>query len=210
MNLRPVVFILCCASVAPFAVSAQTVSFTANTRTLNPAGGQIAFTGTISLIGTAGYGLNVELPAAWTYVSGTDEPAIQPTAGQISTLDWATLNSVAGSTSSSFVATHPAGSPNARIVLSGIVQPLAATALRLTAPPLFLRACHSADLDADGRIGLAELTRLVELFSTRDGSARTGRYRFQADSEDGFASAPAPASTPARPLDRSAISPLPL
>ncbi len=48
---------------------------------------------------------------------------------------------------------------------------------------------HDADLDRDGRIGLNELTRVVELFNTRygHGPVRTGSYAVATEAtEDGF------------------------
>jgi hypothetical protein len=49
---------------------------------------------------------------------------------------------------------------------------------------------HSADTNRDGRFSLLELTRVIELFNTRAGTARTGAYRVLAGSEDGFAPGP--------------------
>jgi hypothetical protein len=47
---------------------------------------------------------------------------------------------------------------------------------------------HSADSNRDGKIGLLELTRVIELYNYREGTSRTGRYKLQAGTEDGFAS----------------------
>ena len=46
---------------------------------------------------------------------------------------------------------------------------------------------HAADSDRDGRIGLLELTRVIELFNTYNGTTRTGAYRPQSGTEDGYA-----------------------
>jgi hypothetical protein len=46
---------------------------------------------------------------------------------------------------------------------------------------------HSADSNRDGKIGLLELTRVIELYNTRSGGSRTGQYKPQAGTEDGFA-----------------------
>ena len=46
---------------------------------------------------------------------------------------------------------------------------------------------HSADTNRDGRIGLLELTRVIELYNYRAAGARTGQYRVQSGTEDGFA-----------------------
>jgi alpha-tubulin suppressor-like RCC1 family protein len=45
---------------------------------------------------------------------------------------------------------------------------------------------HSADYSRDGRLGLSELLRVIELYNTRSGSRRTGAYELQTDSVDGF------------------------
>jgi len=49
---------------------------------------------------------------------------------------------------------------------------------------------HSADSDRNGRISLLELTRVIELYNYRSGTARTGQYKVQAGTEDGFAPGP--------------------
>jgi hypothetical protein len=49
---------------------------------------------------------------------------------------------------------------------------------------------HDADIDRDNRLSLSELLRVIELYNTRLSSTRTGRYKVQEDSVDGFASDP--------------------
>jgi hypothetical protein len=49
---------------------------------------------------------------------------------------------------------------------------------------------HAADSNRDARISLVELTRVIELFNYRVGTARTGQYRVLAGTEDGFAPGP--------------------
>lgn len=46
---------------------------------------------------------------------------------------------------------------------------------------------HAADTNRDFKISLLELTRIIELYNTRNGSTRTGRYRGQTGTEDNFA-----------------------
>lgn len=46
---------------------------------------------------------------------------------------------------------------------------------------------HSADIDGDSKISLLELTRVIELYNTRNGTTRTGSYRLDSTGEDGFA-----------------------
>jgi alpha-tubulin suppressor-like RCC1 family protein len=49
---------------------------------------------------------------------------------------------------------------------------------------------HTADSNNDGRISLLELTRVIELYNYRQGTVRTGQYRPQSGTEDGFAPGP--------------------
>ena len=46
---------------------------------------------------------------------------------------------------------------------------------------------HTADVDESGTLNLSELFRVIELYNTRLGSARTGRYSPSQSAEDGFA-----------------------
>ena len=46
---------------------------------------------------------------------------------------------------------------------------------------------HSADINQDGKLNLSELLRMIELYNTRFGSTRTGRYQVDAAGVDGFA-----------------------
>lgn len=45
---------------------------------------------------------------------------------------------------------------------------------------------HTADVDDSGTLNLSELLRVIELYNTRLGSARTGRYSPLESAEDGF------------------------
>jgi hypothetical protein len=58
-------------------------------------------------------------------------------------------------------------------------------------PPPF----HTADTDRDNRLSLLELTRVIELYNTRNGTVRTGCYKVQAGTEDNFAPEPTRADT---------------
>jgi uncharacterized delta-60 repeat protein len=49
---------------------------------------------------------------------------------------------------------------------------------------------HAADTNRDGKIGLSELLRVIELYNYREGTTRTGAYRIEGGSEDGFAPGP--------------------
>ncbi len=49
---------------------------------------------------------------------------------------------------------------------------------------------HTADANRDGRIDIVELTRVIELFNHRNGTARTGEYHAVVGTEDGFTPGP--------------------
>lgn len=53
-----------------------------------------------------------------------------------------------------------------------------------------LSVYHSADSNRDGQISLYELTRVIELYNYRVGTVRTGQYRVQQGTEDGFSPGP--------------------
>jgi cytochrome c peroxidase len=69
--------------------------------------------------------------------------------------------------------------------------------------PFPLVAYHDADQNRDNRISLSELTRVIELYSVRNGSVRTGCYTTtSAATEDGFAPDGSRAASTAVMLDR--------
>jgi uncharacterized delta-60 repeat protein len=77
------------------------------------------------------------------------------------------------------------GAPQvAALAAPGITSP----ARTLTILPQF----HSADSNRDGRIDLFEIIRVLQLFAYTSGGVRTGEYRTQAGTEDGFAAGPGP------------------
>ena len=49
---------------------------------------------------------------------------------------------------------------------------------------------HSADIDRDAKLNLSELLRVIELYNTRSGSVRTGQYRQDESTTDGFTADP--------------------
>ncbi len=61
---------------------------------------------------------------------------------------------------------------------------------RVPETPSTLSRWHSLDADHDGCLSLFELTRAIQLYNTRSGNIRTGAYRLQAGTEDGYAPGP--------------------
>ncbi len=78
---------------------------------------------------------------------------------------------------------------------AGTEDGFTADTVRLT--PATHARFHSADTRGasagsprDGMIDLFELTRMIELYNAREGTVRTGRYRAEQGTEDGFAAGP--------------------
>jgi hypothetical protein len=136
-------------------------------------------------------------PAGWTYASGAGtEGNTRPAVGTADLLTWSWSSVPSSPVSFSYTLNVPAGTTGEK-TLSALVRPgVAAGALQVLAQPEPLRllaaAHHSADTNRDLRISLLELTRVIELYNTRQGNLRTGAYRVQDGTEDGFASEPAP------------------
>jgi hypothetical protein len=156
------------------------------------AGGTATITNTLVYTTLAtGLGWKVTLPVGWKFVSDSGALGdVRPVAGTVGTLDWAWSTPPVGPVTFTYTVSVPPGTAGDQfIAASGIVrfdgsvsQPIA-TPSPLRVPQI---TTHSADTDADFRIGLFELTRVIELYNTRLGTTRTGRYRIQDGSEDGF------------------------
>lgn len=72
-----------------------------------------------------------------------------------------------------------------------VVVTSGATSLTSPARPLtLLPEFHSIDTDHNHRIGLLELTRIIQFYNYRVGTVRTGTYRTLAGTEDGFTLGP--------------------
>ncbi len=121
--------------------------------------------------------------------TGQPAPSLTLTSGVLPA--WATFNAATGVISG----TPPdaTGSPHlfTFTATNGIGTPATQT-LTLTVQP-----GHSADVSpADGALNLAELTRVLELYNTRTGNVRTGRYIASASTVDGYAPDPSVTAGP--------------
>ena len=166
---------------------------------VNPAvSGVVTVKNTLTYAGApAALGWQVVLPDGWSYVSGSgSEGEIKPAAGASGLAEWAWT----AIPPSPFTFTYTLKAPpslTGEKALRAMVLFRQATGLSnilvvpdplLTPPAPIL---HSADTDGDSRISLVELTRVLELYNTRNGTVRTGSYTVAAaKSEDGFAPEP--------------------
>jgi hypothetical protein len=157
------------------------------------AGGSVTVNCTLTYTGTTtSLGWQVVLPAGWSYASGSGSQGdVQPLAGTTSLLEWAWTNVPASPVTFSYTLNVPANATGDQSLSAlAIVRP-GGTAVQVLATPDPLTisrvALHSADTNGDSRLSLLELTRVIELYNTRNGTTRTGCYLVQNGSEDGFA-----------------------
>lgn len=164
------------------------------------AGGTVTIATTFNYSGPAtALGLEVDLPAGWSYASSTGEdvPGTTPGADTTGTIGWAYTNVPTSPVSFSYTLNVPEGE-TAPIVLTAIYRfrdgsPSGEQVITVTPAPLTVPSTppfHTADTDGDSRFSLSELLRVIELYNTRNGTTRTGHYRVQSDTEDGFAPEP--------------------
>lgn len=162
------------------------------------AGGAVTLTNSVSFTGTlARLSWQLLLPPDWSYASSTTTgTASAPAASATELAEWVwttvpaspvefycTLNVPADASGAVAVSAVVSGQRADGSTFQVLVQP---EPLTVVAAPRW----HSADTDRDGRIGLIELTRVIELYNTRDGTVRTGAYHTLAGTEDGFAPGP--------------------
>ncbi|GAB5559240.1 MAG: hypothetical protein SynsKO_08870 [Synoicihabitans sp.] len=142
-------------------------------------------------------GLSYEttLPEGWIMRSQTATGTLAaPVADATGELIWE-FGTPAGDSPLSFTFVIEAPTEfNATIALEGMVshEPTTGNVVESEALPHPLRigvspGIHDADTDGDMRLSLSELLRVIEIYNTRLGTTRTGRYRLQGDTVDGFA-----------------------
>ena len=149
---------------------------------------QVSYTGTPSRLS-----LSALVPAGWSYLA-SEGPAAQssPAVGNTELLEWTWTTLPPSPFTLGYILVVPAGVSGDRTVttLTAAVRD-GATLQGLVLPdPLVVKAAarlHSADADRNNRIDLFELTRIIEIYNTRSGTQRTGAYRVDASTEDGFA-----------------------
>jgi hypothetical protein len=170
--------------------------------------------GTVTVNNTVTYspalsGLTWEVlpPPGWTYIGGSGtEGTSRPAAGAKDLLTWSWTPVPAGSVQFSYQLQAPANATS-DVSLAALVRPALAAgsleALVLPDPlPLPSAQRHSADTNRDLLLSLLELTRVIELYNTRNAQVRTGAYQVLAGSEDGFTADSARSATAVVSLSR--------
>lgn len=165
-------------------------------------GGNVTVTCTLTYVGSASsLGWLVTLPAGWSFVSdGGSAGDVKPVAGSTNSLEWAWTTVPPSPVTFTYTLNVPATESVARpLTAFGIVRSGGtATTVTATPSPLSLSpiTTHSGDTDQNFRFSLLELTRVIELYNTRNGTTRTGCYAVATiATEDGFAPDSARASS---------------
>jgi hypothetical protein len=149
----------------------------------------LAYTGTLTRLSW-----QVLLPAGWSFASSDATGfATGPASGVTALAEW-TWTNVPASPLSFRAVLNVLATASGGVAIAAIVNGTRAdgSTFQLLVQPDPLTAVpapqfHSADSDQNGAVSLVELTRVIELYNTRTGSVRTGRYRVEPTSEDGFA-----------------------
>ena len=164
-----------------------------------PAGGTVTIANTLTYSGTlTALGWNVLLPTGWSFASATSGQ-VQPAPGTTSLMEIAWTTLPVSPHTFSYTLNVPAGATGTQALVAlmqlrqnNIPYDVVAKPDPLLVPKV---AFHSADTvgatagtPPDSRLNLAELLRVIELYNTRNGTVRTGGYRVQDGTEDGFAS----------------------
>ncbi len=173
------------------------------------AGGTVTISNAFNYSGTPdGLTLHVLLPEGWSYVWGAGAAgAIEPAPSAASMLDWAWTSLPASPMTFTYVLSVPANTTGVHDLTGFAVLTHGGVGLQLLLQPDPLpvgpAVLHSADTDCSFRINLAELTRVIELYNTRNGTVRTGRYAVAiTTTEDGFSPDPATANVATVTLPR--------
>lgn len=165
----------------------------ATTATYEP-GTTVTVTTTLTYgAGLGNVGLQVQLPASWTFVSDTVTGAdLRPANGATGLAEWrwSTLPASSPLTFTYSLAV-PSTAKDAQVLnaVMQVTQGGVAGQIAVTPTPLLISLAahpHTADINGDYRISLLELTRVIELYNTRNGTVRTGAYRVGSGTEDGF------------------------
>lgn len=154
-------------------------------------GGAVTITNSVYFVGAAtSLGWSATLPAGWSFLADGDTSAeVKPGIGASGTLNWKWTNLPVSPVTFTYTVAAPVGESVTRSIAASAAVTVGGVAQTITVEPaaLQLRPVHSADTDGDGRVGLFELTRVIELYNARVGTTRTGRYQTQIGTEDGFA-----------------------
>src|SRR5207249_2937970 len=119
----------------------------------------------------------VLLPEGWSFVSSSgNEGGIKPTTGATSLLEWSWTPAPASPIAFNYTLNVPNGA-SGDVYIIAIAQASGPVSVMAQPDPLAIhqiQSRHSGDTNSDFRISLLELTRIIELYNTRNSTTRTG------------------------------------
>ena len=162
------------------------------------AGTDLTVNNTITFTGALGsFGYTVLPPVsidgqAWSFVSSSGAAGqVAPLAGDTELFEWAWTSPPTSPIEFAYTLSVPAnvdGEQQLIAVLRARIDSAEVNTM-VNPDPLVVPvepSLHDADTDRDNKLSLSELLRVIELYNARNGSVRTGRYRVNPSSEDGF------------------------
>lgn len=166
------------------------------------AGGTLSVTNTMAFSGPASQlRWQVLLPAGANWTLASSNATTTATTGA-DLIEWNWSTPPTSPVTFTYIINIPGGTagdkPLAALVTfgqNGIVGDIAVNPNPLIVPNILAR--HSADTNGNFQLDLVELTRVIELYNTRNGTIRTGAYDVASSAtEDGFTAAPARLNSP--------------
>ncbi len=161
-------------------------------------GGTVTVTNTINYTGElSSLSWTVLLPTGWSFESAVNagSPSTQPALNDIGMLEWAWATAPASGSTFTYTVKVPSNAQGTQPLVSLIAYGIGEATLQIVATPDPLNVNqifnHSGDTNQNFKIDLSELTRVITLYNTRfdtgAGKVRTGCYKLQVGSVDGFA-----------------------
>ena len=136
----------------------------------------------------------------WSYASGGGNVAqVSPQSGDTDLFDWAWTTIPPSPVVFTYTLNVPANATGEKSLIAMVKPRFNGVQLEALVPPdpLVMNEVppfHSADTNQDSVFSLTELLRVIELYNTRFGTTRTGRYQVEDGTEDGFSADPSLAS----------------
>ncbi len=160
-------------------------------------GGTVTVTNTINYPGElTTLSWSVLLPAGWSFASAVNagSPSTQPALSDILVLDWAWAAAPPAGSIFTYTLNVPANASGNQSLTSLVEFTVGETPIKMVANPdplpinqIFF---HTADTSGNYKIDLSELTRVITLYNARfdtgAGKVRTGCYKLQSGTVDGF------------------------
>lgn len=161
-------------------------------------GGTVTVTNAINYTGElSSLSWSVLLPGGWSFESAVNagSPTTQPSLNDISMLEWAWATAPVSGSTFTYTLKIPANAQGAQSLVALVAYGIGESTLQIVATPDPLPVnqifTHSADTNLNFKIDLSELTRIITLYNARfdtgAGKVRTGGYKLQAGTVDGFA-----------------------